>query len=160
MSKGYVLVISGLLLLITLVAGFVAGVDSRPPTPSPSTTLAVPSGPLVRPTYQGVLEFLRLDETNTKEYGEGYNCVEFALELVRKAHWHGYSAECLRVDFIDGVSHMLVVFPTSDSGFVWVEPQTDHVFTPPKVGDTYWGREVSKLEFLRLSWETYPGCWE
>lgn len=102
-------------------------------------------------TSEQISEFLVIDSTNEIEYGEGFNCVESAILAARNAHWDGLPAEVVRLVFTDESSHMMLVFPTSDSGWIYVEPQTDSEVSP-RVGGMYNGKVISSIDILRIEW--------
>jgi hypothetical protein len=102
-------------------------------------------------TSSQVSTFLSTDNTSLQEYREGFNCVESALMAARNAVWDGIPAEVVRLVFVDNTSHMMLVFPTNDSGWIFVEPQTDSIVYP-QVGTIYMGSKVSELDLLNLSW--------
>jgi len=102
-------------------------------------------------TSSQVSDFLSTDNTSLQEYREGFNCVESALMAARNAVWKGISAEVVRLEFTNGLSHMMLVFPTNDSGWVFVEPQTDGIVYPG-VGSSYEGMSISEIDILNMSW--------
>jgi len=59
-----------------------------------------------------------------KEYGEGYNCVDFAWEAMRLLQWQGIRATIVRIVLDPGPDHALLLVPTEDRGWIFVEPQT------------------------------------
>lgn len=103
-----------------------------------------------------VSDFLKVDNTSLQVYREGFNCVESALMAARNAVWKGIPAEVVRLVFTDGASHMMLVFPTNDSGWVFVEPQTDKIVYP-YLGSIYDGIKVSEVDLLNLSWVPMEG---
>jgi hypothetical protein len=99
--------------------------------------------------------FLEKDDTDKDKYEEGYNCVEFSMELARKMNWAGISAVCGRIDLSTGTSHMACIVKDTDGNWVWVEPQTDHIYSSLSIGDEYEGYEVTGLYVLRTEWESW-----
>ncbi len=98
-------------------------------TTAQSVRPAAIDGPLT--TIEVVKEFMESDKTDLRQYGEGFNSAEFGLLLARNAHWQGVPAQLVRLDFADGVTaHMVLAFPTSDAGWVFIEPQSDDVIYP------------------------------
>jgi len=102
-------------------------------------------------SLEQVQSFLSTDNTSLQVYREGFNCVESALMAARNAVWKGIPAEVVRLVFVDNTSHMILVFPTNDSGWLFVEPQTDSIVYP-QIGTVYSGSKVSEIDLLNLSW--------
>lgn len=93
-----------------------------------------------RPSEQELVDFLATDDTNLIPYSEDYfNCVDFSWALIRSMQRHDWPlAVMATLEFYDNpLPHVMVRVLTSDSGWVFVEPQTDGLWTP-KVGEYYW----------------------
>lgn len=104
-------------------------------------------------TEQNVSDFLRSDNTSLYAYGPDFNCVESVLLAARSAQWQGLSAGVVRLIYVDSnISHLMLVFPTTDSGWVFAEPQTGEIVNP-QVGAIYSGQRVQEIDLLNLSWE-------
>ena len=112
--------------------------------------IALPPEMALNTTAAEVLEFVEADPTDIQEYGEGFNCVEFALLTAREAHWAGIPAEVVKVDFSDGFSHMILGYPTID-GWLFVDAQSD-VVMQPRVGSELGGRTITGLYLLGITW--------
>ena len=108
-------------------------------------------------TYDQVMSFIKSDDTDTIEYGEGFNCVDASFRLFLNARWHGIAAALIRVNYEDSSTHhMVVAFPTSDRGDIVIEPQYD-TLVRPRVGGSYDGKRVSGLYILNAIWEPLEG---
>lgn len=119
--------------------------------------VALPPDIALNHTAAEVFEFVEADLTDIKEYGEGFNCVEFALLMAREAHWAGIPAEVVKIDFTDGgTSHMILGFPTIN-GWVFVDAQSDLVLSP-RVGAQMGGRTISGLFLLTIDWVSMGGA--
>lgn len=102
-------------------------------------------------TLVDVKGFLERDKTSEIDYGDNFNCVEFALLVARNAHWSGLPADPARLLFQDGSSHMILVFPTKDEGWIFVDPQNDLVIHP-RIGSIYSGKRIVEIDTLRCRW--------
>jgi hypothetical protein len=102
-------------------------------------------------TAADVNTFLASDNTSDYEYKEGFNCVESALMASRNAVWQGIPAGVCKLNFQSGIGHMMLIFPTVDAGWVFVEPQSQSV-VHPIIGGVYFGERVTGIDILQLSW--------
>jgi len=104
-------------------------------------------------TFEDVSAFIQEDITDGKEYKEGYNCVDFALEVARNAHWKGLGAEIVGLTFEgnENIEHALLMFYTTDKGWQFYDPQIDRL-TNLEIGQIYGGKRIAQIELLRLSW--------
>ncbi len=106
-------------------------------------------------TLIDVGHFLEVDKTEEIVYREGFNSVEFALLTARNAHWEGLPAEIVALVYEDeATGHMLLAFPTTEDGWVFVEPQSDRVVNP-RPGALYNGKRILRIDILRLTWEPF-----
>lgn len=69
-------------------------------------------------------------------YGEGYNCVDYAWDAMRRLSWQGQKATIVRLTLDPPPSHAVLLVPTGDAGWVFIEPQTGNQIYP-KVGGHY-----------------------
>lgn len=76
------------------------------------------------PTYSEVLSFLSGDKTDSNNYGSGYTCVFFSMDVNNNAEQQGIRCAYVELDFVDS-GHAIVAFETTDEGFVYFEPQHD-----------------------------------
>ena len=93
------------------------------------------------PTYEEMVDFIRKDRTDEREYIEGkYECRHFARDVCNNAEDEGIRCALVLVDFEEG-SHAIVGFNTVDKGFIYIEPQTDEE-VEIEVGKKYMGLTV------------------
>ncbi|MBS7614742.1 hypothetical protein KEJ18_03305 [Candidatus Bathyarchaeota archaeon] len=91
------------------------------------------------PTYQEVLDFIALDQTDKNIFSmDNYTCLSFATDVRNHALMKGIKCGLVYVVFAES-SHTIVCFNTVDQGLVYVEPQNDAVVNP-RVGEPYWDR--------------------
>jgi len=143
-----------LLLCVGLTAGYVAGyhqaIGVYPFTPK--TTVMPPATAMIGQTFEDVGSFIAEDITNKEPYQEGMNCVDYALVVARNAQWKGLEADVIRLDFVTGASHAMLLFVTADQGYIFLDPQTDMVFDVMKVGQLYDSREITGVYILMFVW--------
>lgn len=108
-------------------------------------------------TYEQVMSFIKSDDTDTIEYGEGFNCVDSSFRLWLNARWQGIAAYPMRVNYEDSPTHhMVVIFPSADRGDVVIESQGD-IQVRPRIGKFYNGKMVNGLYILKMSWIPIEG---
>jgi hypothetical protein len=98
--------------------------------------------------------FLEDDTTDTQIYGDEFNCVEYALLVARNAQWAGLVVEPCSLVYQDGSRHMIIMFPTVDNGWTFVEPQSDKVINPVP-GSMYNGQRVVRIDRLDCQWTPF-----
>jgi hypothetical protein len=93
-------------------------------------------------TYQRVMEFIKVDKTDTMTYGPGFDCKAFTKMLATNAKAEGFEVIIVSVGFqkADGAccmpfGHEFLVFLTVDRGPIWVEPQKDWEYRPASAGE-------------------------
>ena len=133
------------------VSGYYAGTGELPPIFSSKPVAILPPMPNTSTTLVDVGHFLEEDATSDKVYEEGFNCVEYALLVARNAQWFGLAAEACSIVYEDGSRHMIVMFPTEDNGWTFIEPQSDKVITPVP-GSMYNGNRVLRIDRLDMQW--------
>jgi hypothetical protein len=99
---------------------------------------------LKNPTFQELKDFILKDPTNRNKFVPNqYECRNFATEVNNNAE-----AEGLRCAFVllcyDLGQHAVVAFDTTDTGLVYIEPQTDAAIHP-EVGGKYQGEEIIEI---------------
>lgn len=104
-----------------------------------STLVVSPEVVYRDPTYHEAVAFVASDLTNQRPYDRSSACVAFAKEFGSNANKAGLRCAYVVVYFPEGLSHALNAFDTTDRGLVFVEPQTDEVFSLV-VGAPYWNR--------------------
>jgi hypothetical protein len=116
-------------------------------------TILPPVSDTANQTFRQISEFIQSDITSNKTYEEGFNCVDYALEVSRNAEWKGLDAEIIGLKFGDNtVSHCLIAFYTKDRGYQFYEPQTNKLVSL-NVGDLYYGKKVTEIDQLMLDWK-------
>ena len=95
------------------------------------------------------------DSTSENEYTDGYNCVDFALDLWRNAAWEGIESRIIGLELNFGPGHVAVGFPNEDGLLLIVDPMTDAIMNPV-VGVNGFS-DIWELNFVRNSLEAYNG---
>ncbi len=104
-----------------------------------STLVVSPEVVLRDPTYQEAVGFVASDLTDRRPYDRSSACVAFAEEFRSNANKAGLRCAYVVVYFPESYSHALNAFNTTDHGLVFVEPQSDEMFSLV-VGAPYWNR--------------------
>jgi hypothetical protein len=109
--------------------------------------------------------FLGNDTTDEMDYDVNeYNCLDYAWTVMRRMTLDGIDARIARVSFVDGDDkHAILLIPTTDKGWILVEPMADEVLNI-KIGRFYlngigW-RVIKAIDVLDYNWvdiETYTG---
>jgi len=86
------------------------------------------------------------------DYGEGFNCVDYAWEAMRRLHWAGQVAMIARLDLEPGPDHAVLIIPTSDAGWVFIEPQTGQQIYPTPGGMYIDFTVIKGVYVMRLEW--------
>jgi peptidoglycan hydrolase CwlO-like protein len=98
------------------------------------------------PTYAEAIDFINSDRTNENEYTEDYVCYDFTADFNTNAFQMGYRCGFVYMEFHDG-AHAIACFNTTDSGLIYVEPQTDEI-VDVSVGQTYLGDVIVKMGII------------
>lgn len=96
-------------------------------------------------------DILAEDDTSEEVYREGYNCVDYAWEVMRILQWEGIDSGIIAITFEDGGSHAILIVPTEDKGWQFIDPQSDKV-VDPHIGGYYNGKRIEKIEVMVLEW--------
>jgi flagellar biosynthesis/type III secretory pathway protein FliH len=80
------------------------------------------------PTYDEAIAFINSDKTDENEYTTDYVCYDFTADFNSNAFQMGYRCGFVYIEFSDS-AHAIACFNTTDSGLIYVEPQTDEVVT-------------------------------
>ena len=80
------------------------------------------------PTYQEVVAFINSDKTDENEYTSDYVCYDFTADFNYNATQLGYRCGFVYIEFPNS-AHAIVCFNTTDTGIIYVEPQTDEIVT-------------------------------
>lgn len=138
------------------LTGFAAGFTYG--TGTPAITLIIPPvaiAPPVNTSITALDNITRALGTQPKQpYRIGYNCVDFAWDAMRLLEWKGQPSAIVRVDFADASSHAILLVPTADNGYQFIEPQ-DNIVIKPQVGGIYGGKSIVAMSILSFTWEPF-----
>jgi peptidoglycan hydrolase CwlO-like protein len=99
------------------------------------------------PTYAEAIAFINSDITDENEYIPGYYvCYDFTADLSANAFQIGYRCGFVYIEFSDS-AHAIACFNTTDSGLIYIEPQTDEI-VDVAVGQTYLGEVIVKMGII------------
>jgi len=129
-------------------AGYYQGTGEYPFARSEAV---LPDVPGETTTLVDVGHFLERDKTNEIDYGLDFNCVESAFLTARNATWEGLPARAGALVYEDGSGHVILIFPTSDDGWVFVDTVEDLVINP-RVGAIYHGNRIAEILILEMRW--------
>jgi hypothetical protein len=108
---------------------------------------------IIPSTLGEVQAVVESDQTDTIGAGRGFNCIDFAWAVKRALQWQGIDSAILGLYYKEGFSgHAILIIPTSDKGWVALEPQNDQFMPVLKVGDYYDGQKITKVVVLVLDW--------
>jgi len=98
-----------------------------------------------------------LSALQDKEYGNGYNCVDYAWDAMRLLRWGGQSSVIigLDIDTDPELDHALLLVPTQDKGWIFVEPQTGKQIASVVVGGRYVGQTIKSIDIMTIVWMPY-----
>lgn len=99
----------------------------------------------------GLTDILTEDNTSEQEYREGYNCIDYAWEVMRNLQWEGIDSGIIALTYADGTGHAILIIPTEDEGWQFVDPQSDELVNP-KIGSYYNGKRVVEIEVMVIEW--------
>jgi len=116
---------------------------------TPAESIAPPESARVNLAEVQVL----LDDSpiGEKEYTRGYNCVEFAWDAMRILSWEGQPAAIVALELNPGPNHAILLVPTKDEGWIFIDPQINAV-VKPCVGGLYSGKKVVAMRVMQLTW--------
>ena len=148
----------GILAIVAIAAigvgftlGFYEGTGLLPSFTGSSGEIALPPADLTVVTAIEVED--TVSELQDKDYGEGYNCVDFAWEAMRLLRWNGQASMIVRLDLTPDPDHAILLVPTEDKGWIFIEPQTGKEVTPA-VGGKYANLQtIESMQVLIMSWE-------
>lgn len=99
------------------------------------------------PTYEEMLEFIQLDQTDKNTYSaQTYTCFHFTADVKANAFAVGYRCGFVYVAFLTG-AHAIVAFDTLDRGLIFIEPQDDQIVTLT-IGQIYWDYPVVSFTII------------
>lgn len=143
-------VIVALLLGNGFLWGFYTGTGESPMMLFQSPVSYTPPD-LEAPSLDKLADVLAEDDTSEQEYREGFNCVDYAWTLMRALHWQGISSSIIGITFEDGTSHAVLLVPTEDKSWQFIDPQGDTTVSP-KVGSYYNGKKIESIQVMVLNW--------
>jgi cell division protein FtsB len=95
---------------------------------------------LMDPTYDEAIAFINSDETDENEYTDDYVCYDFTADFNGNAAQAGYRCGFVYIEFTDS-AHAIACFNTTDTGLIYVEPQSDEI-VDIAVGQVYLGYTI------------------
>jgi peptidoglycan hydrolase CwlO-like protein len=98
------------------------------------------------PTLGEALVFINLDTTDENEYTEDYVCYDFTADFNSNAFQMGYRCGFVYIEF-DESAHAIACFNTTDSGLIYVEPQTDEIVNIA-VGQEYINHVIVRIGII------------
>jgi predicted nuclease with TOPRIM domain len=98
------------------------------------------------PTYAEAIAFINSDRTNENEYTDDYVCYDFTADFNTNAFQMGYRCGFVYIEFDDS-AHAIACFNTTDSGLIYIEPQTDEI-VDVAVGQMYLGEVILKTGII------------
>lgn len=92
-----------------------------------------------------------------KEYGNGYNCVDYAWEAMRLLRWQGQESALVGLDIDNDpeLDHAILLVPTQDRGWIFVEPQTGKQVVNVVIGGKYTGQPIKGIYVMILNWISF-----
>lgn len=135
--------------------GFYTGTGTFPWV-SHSVQVELPPESQVVPS-EAVAEALVEDTTSEQEYEQGFNCLDYAWKVMRALQWQGIDTRIVKLDYGNDSGHAVLLIPTTDRGWIFVDPQSDQEIEP-YVGGFYQGRTIKSIDVLVMKWvdiETY-----
>jgi len=144
-----VAITSGVLFCMGIISGWYLGTGTLPPIGQKTIVILPPE--IASKDLGEVTAAVEVDKTNEQVYREGFNCVDYAWNVMRALQWKGINTAIVGVTYEDGSRHALIAVPTSDKGWVCFEPETD-ARVKPVVGGYYHGKKVTKVEVLTMKW--------
>ncbi len=149
---GIFLVATALCIMTGFAAGFMYG------TGSSIVSLFIQSESIAPPPTVAVTKIDNVTSVLSQQpkpvYQTGYNCVDFAWSAMRTLQWKGQPSAIVRLGFPDGTGHAVLLVPTSDKGYQFVEPQTNEVIRPVP-GGIYDGKIVANMTILEFTWKPF-----
>lgn len=132
------------------VGGYYEGTGVLPSLRSPESITPPPSLTMAS-AVETEQTLLALQD---KDYGEGYNCVEYAWDAMRLLRWQGQTSALVGLD-IDAdpeLDHALLLVPTEDKGWIFIDPQIGKQVINVVVGGKYAGQPITAIYVMVLNW--------
>jgi len=93
-----------------------------------------------------------IEPLQDKTYEAGYNCLDYAWDAMRMLHWQGQTAMVARLDLEPDPDHAVLIVPTSDKGWVFLEPQTGKQIYPTAGGMYMDFTRIEGVYVMTLGW--------
>lgn len=89
-----------------------------------------------------------------KDYGNGYNCVEYAWDAMRLLRWQGQTSALVGLDYDADpeLDHALLLVPTEDKGWIFIDPQIGKQLVNIVIGGQYAGHNIKAIYVMVLDW--------
>lgn len=136
----------GLCMFVGFVSGFYAGTGMLPTFTQSKAIVPEEMSVTTLEATQSAIKGITL-----KDYEEGYNCVDFAWDAMRQLAWEGQPSAIVALDLEPDPNHSLLLVPTEDEGWVFIEPQAG-VVVKPRVDGMYQGRKIVAIRVLKIVW--------
>ena len=138
------------LVCICMFAGFISGYFAGTGTlPSLHESKAIAPPEISQTT--AATSSTAVSKIDFPKYQEGWNCVDFAWQAARQLAWKGQPAAIVALEFEEGLGHTILLVPTIDAGWIYMEPQTGDI-VKPRVSGLYGGRKIVQIRVLKLVW--------
>lgn len=145
---GYIAILVIICAWLGFMAGFYEGTGSFPITSRGKPVL--PPQEITAVTAAEVTD--TVGALSDKPYGEGYNCVDYAWEAMRLLRWKGQESYMVRLTLDPGPDHAILLVPTEDKGWIFIEPQGGYE-VKPTVGGKYSSlHTITGIYVLIMSW--------
>jgi hypothetical protein len=140
----------------TLLTGFSAGFSYG--TGHSAITLILPAKSVSPPAGLAATKLSDvtsvLDTQPKTSYQEGYNCMDISWAAMRALQWKGQPSAIVRLGYYDGTGHTVLIVPTADRGYQFIEPQTNKP-VHPDVGGIYDGKVIANMTILEFTWQPF-----
>lgn len=137
----------------SVLTGFAAGFSYG--TGDSAITLFIPAKSVAPPAE---ISTTKLDNVTSvlveqpkQVYREGYNCMDYAWDAMRALQWEGQPSAIVRLGFTGGLGHVVILVPTEDKGYQFIEPQNGEVIHPD-LGGIYQGKMITNMTILEFTW--------
>lgn len=144
-----VLLVIGTSGVLGYLGGYYAATGIFPQLFSVSESIAPPTE-LTTVTASEVVE--TLIPLRDREYTEGYNCVDYAWEGMRLLRWQGQASVIVRLDLDPDPDHAILLVPTEDEGWIFIEPQTGTRVYPTVGGHYQIYQAILGIEIMVVDW--------
>jgi len=98
------------------------------------------------PSYDEAIAFVNSDRTDENEYTPDYVCYDFTADFNSNAFQAGYRCGFVYIEFF-GSAHAIACFNTTDSGLIYIEPQSDEI-VDLTIGQLYLGHIIIDIDII------------